>query len=417
MANDPLKSSVDIFLDNFLQENILVKDIQKKETNIDLLYEASLEIDRVAKGEVQKEKPLCKWLDQDMFFPCTINVIQGQAGTHKSRILETLCSEFIIPLRNSSTSKIVLSNNDRLGFRREHEDLEYRVLYFDTERNHKEHLPLVLKSIKSLAKLRQEESVENFKLVPLSVINRSDRSKAIEGVILEEIKRNNKNPQRCRYIIILDIATDFVSDYNNLADANGFIDQLVKINNLFNATIFIAIHESLSSSNNTSGKALGHVGSALLQKASTILSITRYQRGSNDFTIKGIKNRRGPLPKDVNVTFDEDAKALVISDKPKAKQVIEPSSRSKLQVTSLQVKDVIQSKFNEVTTLWVSKNDLYDSIKQTLNIKESTIDDRLKPILDINADTDYHIVRGGVVGKLVKEKDGKKAIFKHKALK
>ena len=48
----------------------------------------------------QKENPV--------FFPKTINVIQGKAGVHKSRLAETICASLL---------KKTDCNNDLLGFK------------------------------------------------------------------------------------------------------------------------------------------------------------------------------------------------------------------------------------------------------------------------------------------------------------
>ena len=71
----------------------------------------------------QKENPV--------FFPKTINVIQGKAGVHKSRLAETICASLL---------KKTDCNNDLLGFKT-NLLTRYAICYVDTERNLSEQLP------------------------------------------------------------------------------------------------------------------------------------------------------------------------------------------------------------------------------------------------------------------------------------
>ncbi len=68
--------------------------------------------------------PIIKHNDIPVIFPNTINVIQGQAGVHKSRLAEHLCASL---LKKHDCS------NPLLGFQRTNFDANYTVLYVDTE--------------------------------------------------------------------------------------------------------------------------------------------------------------------------------------------------------------------------------------------------------------------------------------------
>src|ERR1044071_4659551 len=71
----------------------------------------------------QKENPV--------FFPNTINVIQGKAGVHKSRLAETICAALL---------KKEGSNKDLLDFKTDAFG-KFAVCFVDTERNLSDQLP------------------------------------------------------------------------------------------------------------------------------------------------------------------------------------------------------------------------------------------------------------------------------------
>ena len=88
------------------------------------------------KNEIYFSEPLILRENVGIIFPNTINIIQGKAGVHKSRLTEDLCSLLISN-----------SNSNQLGFSKLNNSIEIKALYVDTERNLKDQFPFALQKI------------------------------------------------------------------------------------------------------------------------------------------------------------------------------------------------------------------------------------------------------------------------------
>jgi hypothetical protein len=82
-------------------------------------------------SEIRFSEPVLRQGENAVIFPHTINVIQGQAGVHKSRLAENICAAFL---------KLNGNQNELLGFNRLNFNATHTVFYVDTERNLSEQL-------------------------------------------------------------------------------------------------------------------------------------------------------------------------------------------------------------------------------------------------------------------------------------
>ena len=115
---------------------------------------------------IQFSKPILEQSGNAVIFPHTINVIQGQAGVHKSRLAENICAALL---------KKHDCKNELLGFKRTNFDATYTVVYVDTERNLLEQLPFALQTIQIKAGNSKEDILPNFQYISLLQVKRKDR--------------------------------------------------------------------------------------------------------------------------------------------------------------------------------------------------------------------------------------------------
>lgn len=147
--------------------------------NLETVLATNAKLKVLKAGEIKFSEPVLQQGENAVIFPHTINVIQGQAGVHKSRLAENICSALI--KKNSS-------ENELLGFNRLSYNATHTVVYVDTERNLTEQLPYALQSIQIKAGYDRTEHPNNFEYISLLQINRKDRFKTLNEY-LEHIKK------------------------------------------------------------------------------------------------------------------------------------------------------------------------------------------------------------------------------------
>ena len=135
-------------------------------------------------SEIKFSEPVLKQGENAVIFPHTINVIQGQAGVHKSRLAENICAAFL---------KLTGNQNELLGFNRLNFDATHTVVYVDTERNLSEQLPYALQSIQMKAGYNRADHPSNFEYISLLQISRKERFTALNEY-LNHIKKSTNNP-------------------------------------------------------------------------------------------------------------------------------------------------------------------------------------------------------------------------------
>jgi hypothetical protein len=205
-------------------------------------------------SEIRFSEPVLKQGENAVIFPHTINVIQGQAGVHKSRLAENICSAFL---------KLHSCNNELLGFKRSNFDTTHTVVYVDTERNLSEQLPYALQSIQIKAGYNKADHPSNFEYISLLQISRKERFAALDEY-LNHIKKSTSNP----LFIVLDVSTDCIEDFNKTDKSMELIDLMNMAINEHNVIFLCLIHE-----NPKSDKARGHFGTELMNKASTVMQV------------------------------------------------------------------------------------------------------------------------------------------------
>lgn len=118
---------------------------------------------------ITKTPPLLFQKDIGILYPRTINVIQGKAGVHKSRLAETICSA-LIKKNNCDTNLLSFRKNTQQAV---------TVCYVDTERNLTEQFPYALQQILTKAGYNREDTPNNFDYISLLQAPRKDRFLAL----------------------------------------------------------------------------------------------------------------------------------------------------------------------------------------------------------------------------------------------
>lgn len=254
----------------------------------------------------------------------TINQFQGQAGSHKSRLAETLVACALgDPAR------------DYCGYTRA-EDTQFHVLYFDTERSAERAVPRIYKRI--FEGSGYQGSAESFPLeiVPLSEQGRADRLGEIERHIQET---RESLPPETALLIFVDVVTDILSD--GLTDPKEtalYYDLLLRTVAQMNTAFVQIIHENP----NADRKARGHQGTEGANKSNTQKRIKRDPE-TGSIEIEQLKNREAETGPNVFAEYNPSTGLLNRLSAEHREQKRETTTAERLQmVFSAKFSDGVQ---------------------------------------------------------------------------
>lgn len=325
--------------------------------------------------------PIIKHNDIPVIFPNTINVIQGQAGVHKSRVAEHLCASL---LKKHDCS------NPLLGFQRTNFDANYTVLYVDTERNLMEQFPLSIQSILRKAGYQPEDDPINFEYISLLPVKRKERFSALEQ-FLKSFRDDSLSP----LFIVLDVSTDCIEDFNRTDSSLELIDLMNNAINNHNVVFVCLIHE-----NPNTQKARGHFGTELMNKSSTVIQIARGKDDSSDvFIVSYLKTRSIKKPSPFHIKYCQERHGLVCLNENEIKEVL----NKKLLAKNEDVMEIISDSFSNLQPMKII--DLINVLIENTGAKKRTIERRLKEIIDnktkilVNEEP-YFLIKSGVKYKL-----------------
>lgn len=315
-------------------------------------------IDKISKSTIEFGEPILYRLNEKVIFPNSITVIQGKSGVHKSRLVQHLCSTFI-----SDKSKSVFEN-DLLGFKTNKSAF---VVYIDTERSVSEQFPAAIQDIKLNANYKIEDEVESLDFYSVIEINRKLRTKAIEAII-EQIKTKTD-----RHIVaVLDVTTDLIGDFNSVDDSMALIDFMNECINEFDISFIVLIHENPGFQTE---KARGHLGTELMNKATTQLSI-KEDSEINDtkyYKISYLKCRNSKKYPPYFVKFDEEKMTLVLVNQEEFEELRNARNR---KADFEEIADYFGSIWEEN----IQQSKLIELLNQEFDIKPTAARKRLKDI-------------------------------------
>ncbi|MBS0027112.1 AAA family ATPase [Chitinophaga hostae] len=227
------------------------------------LLERNVEqVKKAARSNIAQPPALMYINGEPLFRPFTINAIQGKEGSHKSRLAEII-STAALAVDNAVSSP----GGNQLNIVA-NPDIPCHVLYVDTERNTQDEFPTTIQALNANAGHRKFTISSRFTPVPLLNVSRQNRL-AVLQMFVENLRKKVPN---LHMLVVLDVSTDCIDDFNSSASANRIHDWMNVMRTQFDMTFLLLIHENPGGS---SDKARGHVGTELTFKASTQLQIRR----------------------------------------------------------------------------------------------------------------------------------------------
>lgn len=328
------------------------------------LLKSQSEVLKRKKQKITFSRPLISWPDETpLLFPNTINIIQGKAGTHKSRLAAILAA---ICLRTNERE------TDILGLVRHNDSLQHlSICYIDTERNKKDQLPYAVQSIQELAGVPIKEDLDNLLVTSLLDVPRPKRVEAVK-TFLAHAQEQSKG----HLVVFLDVITDCVADFNNVGESMALIDIMNQMINSFDVTFVGVIHENPGNGY----KARGHLGTELMNKATTVFQVSLEENptpdGTDGILIKVLKNRNAKRPGPMMTRYCEQSKTLVLMD---AKQVAQFDQGKPVKAPLQQVRIAL---YDLLVKGAMSKAELIKALGKKLDASTRTLETRLKTILE-----------------------------------
>jgi hypothetical protein len=269
---------------------------RKPHAHLAALLAEEKRIGDLAKLPVIGDLPFIRQYGEPVFFPRSINLIQGQTGAHKSRLGE-LISAIVIAI-NSLTC-------DTLGFVRADFPQGFTLVYVDTERNLNSEFPAAVQRIKEWAGYQRTDTVSNFRHISLQAIPRDERFAA-----LTEFLEYARETISTHIVVVIDVLSDCVRDFNDPKDSLLLSDMLNQAINTFDVTFIGIIHENPGTT-----KARGHLGTEISNKSGAVAQIGYIKQAGGDATdvieIRYIKRRHGKRGFVCHARFDEPTRQLV----------------------------------------------------------------------------------------------------------
>lgn len=358
-------------------------------SNLKTILETREKLKERKASEIRFSDPVLKQGENPVIFPHTINVIQGQAGVHKSRLAENICAAFL---------KLNGNQNELLGFSRLNFNATHTVVYVDTERNLSEQLPFALQSIQLKAGYNKTDHPSNFEYISLLQINRKERFAALDEY-LKHIKKSTENP----LFIVLDVSTDCIEDFNKTDKSMELIDLMNMAINEHNVIFLCLIHE-----NPKSDKARGHFGTELMNKASTVMQVgfekDEKQNDTDLIHVKYLKCRSTARHTPFYIKYCNVAKGLVLADESDVSGVM---NNRKHKANNKEIVGFIEMYLGDGTTL--TRVELLDKLCKDFKASQRTIENRIAEIVNSNIEI---FNEQGQSCKLTKETKEKTVYYK-----
>ncbi len=170
-----------------------------------------------------------------------------------------------------------------------------KVLYFDTEQG-KYHVQLALKRICKQINVEVPED--------LSVYHLRSKSPAERLALIEHAIYNTENLG----FVIIDGIKDLVISINDEAEATMIASKLLKWTEEREIHIVTVLHQNKSDNN-----ARGHIGTELINKAETVLSVTKSEADKN-ISIVEAQQCRDLDPEPFAFEISEDGLPIIVED-------------------------------------------------------------------------------------------------------
>jgi hypothetical protein len=276
-----------------------------------------------------EEIPLPTWLYFDGIpdiLANTINQFQGQPGSNKSRFAETLVA---CALGDPS--------RDYCGYTRA-ENIQFHVLYFDTERSAEQAVPRIYKRIFKGSGYQGKKELFPLEIVPLTEQSRTERLGEIERHIQET--RESLLPETA-LLIVVDVVTDILVDgITDPKETALYYDLLLRTVAQTNTAFVQIIHEN----QNADRKARGHQGTEGANKSNTQKRIKKDPQ-TGCIEIEQLKNREAETGPNVFAEYNPSTGLLNRLSAEHREQKRETTTAERLQmVFSAKFSDGVQER-------------------------------------------------------------------------
>lgn len=333
-------------------------NLESPQLKLTRLLESQKKIKENKSKPINFSQPILWQKENPVFFPKTINVIQGKAGVHKSRLAETICAALL---------KTPDSNRDLLDFKTNLLS-RYAVCYVDTERNLSDQLPYSLQQIQLKAGYAIQDNPYGFDYISLLEFGREERFDML-NIYLEHIRKQFP----MHLFIVLDVITDCVFNFNDTKDSMKLIDMMNQSINRYDVTFLCLIHENPGNTD----KARGHLGTEILNKASTVLQIGFEKDAQNHNTdlikVNFLKCRSSKKHDPFHVQYSNEEKGLVMADLNTIRDTMDARNQKAALETTLELIGVFLIEP-------MPRKMLIEKLSEELDCKERTIETRLKTI-------------------------------------
>lgn len=233
------------------------------------------------------------------------SLIIGKAKSRKSFFINVLVSAS-------------LSDDPVCGFVGQLPPDKNKILLFDTEQG-KYH---VQQALKRITRLSGSETSEDLHVYTLRPKKPADRLKLIETAIM-----NTEGVG----LVVIDGVRDVVTSINDEEQATMLSSKLLKWTEEKNIHIITVLHQNKSDNN-----ARGHLGTELLNKAETVLSVTKADNAP-DISVVTPEYCRGKEPQPFAFEIDEEGLPVVAEN-----YEIRTSDNRKVDVSELEDHKVYQ---------------------------------------------------------------------------
>ena len=335
-------------------------NLESPHLKLSRLLESQKKIKENKGKPINFSQPILWQKENPVFFPKTINVIQGKAGVHKSRLAETICAALL---------KTPESNRDLLHFKT-NILTRYAVCYVDTERNLSDQLPYSLQQIQLKAGYPIEDHPYGFDYISLLEFGREERFDML-NVYLEHIRKQFP----MHIFIVLDVITDCVFNFNDTKDSMKLIDMMNQSINRYDVTFICLIHENPGSTD----KARGHLGTEILNKASTVIQIGFEKDAQNHNTdllkVSYLKCRSSKKHDPFYVQYSDAEKGLVLADPNTTQTVLDKKNHKAALSETLDL-------LSNILISEMPRKELIELLTEELDCSKRTIISRLKQITD-----------------------------------
>jgi len=278
-----------------------------------ILLDIECDLTERAGKEIIKPPVLFSMNEDPIIYKYSITTIKGRKGVTKTKVACIIASAGI-----SDDIKTLA------GFKR-NSDKPLTVVYIGTEANKDYEFPELIQRIRKLAGFDPTEHVIKLRYTSLLSSERKLRTQQLKAYIA----RVRKDAEG-ELLLIFDILTDCITNFNDPEESMKFLDWVNLLMEEQKCTILAVIHQN---DTKITDKAMGHLGSELERKSTTVLQISvNHKVRISEVTITPTKTRKTRPPEPIIFKFGEDGDNLEYDEYESLRRGIRPDVLNALSI-------------------------------------------------------------------------------------